>query len=116
MGTHPIFEPDFDCLTECYKQKQSLNMSGEKEGTIKLEMMSPVGNLTILESTLLTEAEIKQIENIKMEENETFLNKLKKAVNILEDIKAKKTVGEQRRLISGLNRIDSDGEVILSDM
>jgi hypothetical protein len=94
-------------------------MSGEKEVTIKLEMMSPVGNLTILESTLLTEAEIKIIENIKMEENETFLTKLKKAVNILEDIKAKKTkVVEQRRFITGLNhnRIDSNGEVILSDM
>jgi len=22
MGTHPIFESDFDCLTECQKRKQ----------------------------------------------------------------------------------------------
>jgi len=28
MGTHPIFESDFDCLTECQREQREVEIRG----------------------------------------------------------------------------------------
>merc|ERR1739838_1212731 len=44
MGTHPIFESDFDCLTEIWPKKLNHGVQKGKEGRIIHQLTSPVGH------------------------------------------------------------------------
>merc|ERR1712168_327473 len=52
MGTHPIFESDFDCLTECIGRKDALNVLYE----------SPVGFALF---SVLDEGKLKEVDDVK---------------------------------------------------
>merc|ERR1739838_430198 len=43
MGTHPIFESDFDCLTEIWPKKLNHGVQKGKEVRIIHQLTSPVG-------------------------------------------------------------------------
>merc|ERR1712243_105302 len=42
MGTHPIFESDFDCLTECWFEQQDRRLLVELEATNQFFKQDPV--------------------------------------------------------------------------
>merc|ERR1712168_1665194 len=48
MGTHPIFESDFDCLTDALsekvKRKKTINMAANDPGNAGMEQMIPLIN------------------------------------------------------------------------
>merc|ERR1712062_533386 len=82
MGTHPIFESDFDCLTECLtdnRNRKNESKSDKKERTISStkqrcrKLWSIYDNLTI------------ETDNSENEKLRTELQKAKNELNVLKD-------------------------------
>merc|ERR1712228_904457 len=92
MGTHPIFESDFDCLTEC-PIKTDIEMSSSYQRHIDVLDDGRPFNVQVLKD------QIYKVEN-ELERDKKAVRKLLKSVNavhssIIEQSKNEKTLSEQ---------------------
>merc|ERR1712037_229958 len=69
MGTHPIFESDFDCLTEWLPQKNSKQKS--KVGESQLRISSTMSENIFLKKTKATDQKLEPIRLKLLSENLT---------------------------------------------